>query len=249
MRDHGTQSGPQREPEFIFHTTGVRRPISRHPERLVLNAPRRAPDVLAGEQFPAPPSQERSRRARQSLLDAALALFAEHGYEATTVDEIARRAGVAVGGFYLHFRSKRQALLVLMDRLLQELDARPAMDRDGDATTLIERLRAGFRIRSSYTGAYRAWREAALGDASLAALHAEIETWTSTRIAAAMEASSGAQGIRPHIDVAAFAWVLSVLFWRSIEGPIKDRAAVADTIAASIMHTLFEDRALPDEAP
>jgi AcrR family transcriptional regulator len=205
--------------------------------------------VLAGELFPAPPSQERSRRARESLLVAALARFAENGYEATTVDEITKHAGVAVGGFYLHFRSKRQVLLVLMDRLLQELDTRPVMARQDDVTTLTERLRAGLQIDWSYAGVYRAWREAALGDASLAALHTEIEAWTATRIAAAVRAATAAPGTRRHIDVAAFSWILSVVFWRSIEAPVTDRERVADTIVAFTRHILFEDGALQARDP
>jgi AcrR family transcriptional regulator len=208
-----------------------------------VNDRRRPPDVLAGEQLRAAPSQERSRRARQSLLDAALATFAEHGFEATKVEEIAKRAGVAVGGFYLHFRSKRQVLLVLIDGLVHELEGRPATGRSDDPMTLFEQLRAAMQI-GSYAGAYRAWREAALRDASLARLQAELEDWSSTRIAAVIE-TSAAPGRRATVDVAAFAWILSVLFWRSIEAPVANYRTVSDTIARSIMHTLFEDAVLP----
>ncbi|HEX6779203.1 MAG TPA: helix-turn-helix domain-containing protein, partial [Ktedonobacterales bacterium] len=81
------------------------------------------PDLLAGQQFPPLPKQTRSRQKRDALLQSALALFAEHGYEETTIEEIAHHAGVAVGGFYQHFASKRQILLVLMDLLLQEAAA------------------------------------------------------------------------------------------------------------------------------
>ncbi|MEA2722030.1 MAG: hypothetical protein QOJ39_3894 [Candidatus Eremiobacteraeota bacterium] len=207
------------------------------------------PNVLGGEQFPAPPSQERSRRARELLLAAALSRFAEHGYEATTVDEITKQAGVAVGAFYLHFRSKRQALLVLMDRLLQELDQRSAMARQEARTSFIERLRAALQIDWSYAGAYRAWREAALRDDDLAALHAEIEAWTSTRIAAALRTVTTTPGARPNIDVTAFAWILSVLFWRAIEAPVAERQSVAGTIVAFIEYTLYEDGALQRAPP
>src|SRR5258708_10793939 len=81
--------------------------------------PHARPDLLAGQELPPAPQQERSRRKREALLEKALALFAERGYEQTSIEEIARAAGVAVGGFYQHFTSKRQILLVLMDRLLQ----------------------------------------------------------------------------------------------------------------------------------
>ena len=42
--------------------------------------PRARPDLLAGQQLPPAPQQERSRRKREALQEAALALFAERGY-------------------------------------------------------------------------------------------------------------------------------------------------------------------------
>ncbi len=68
------------------------------------------------------PSQRRSRLKREALLRATLELFERNGYEATAIGAIARRAEIAVGGFYQYFRSKRQLLLVLMNELLQKLE-------------------------------------------------------------------------------------------------------------------------------
>jgi AcrR family transcriptional regulator len=47
---------------------------------------------------------------RSRLLDAAVELFAQQGYDATSVSQVITRAGVAKGGFYHHFPSK-EALL------------------------------------------------------------------------------------------------------------------------------------------
>jgi len=59
--------------------------------------------------------QERSRRTRQELVNAAVALWTERGFEngveATTVEEIARAAGVTKGTFYFHFAHKEDVLL------------------------------------------------------------------------------------------------------------------------------------------
>lgn len=48
--------------------------------------------------------------ASQRLADAALELFAERGYENTTVLDIAKRAGLAKSTFFRHFRDKREVL-------------------------------------------------------------------------------------------------------------------------------------------
>lgn len=48
--------------------------------------------------------------ARERILGAAVDLFAEHGYDGTSVSQVIDRAGVAKGGFYHHFASK-EALL------------------------------------------------------------------------------------------------------------------------------------------
>src|ERR1700678_2853560 len=56
------------------------------------------------------PSTTRWRRRKDAgpaeILDAALAVFAEKGYAATRMDEIAQRAGVTKGTIYLYFESK-----------------------------------------------------------------------------------------------------------------------------------------------
>jgi AcrR family transcriptional regulator len=48
--------------------------------------------------------------ARERLERAALALFAEHGYDATTVAQIADRAGLTKSTFFRHFADKREVL-------------------------------------------------------------------------------------------------------------------------------------------
>jgi AcrR family transcriptional regulator len=51
-------------------------------------------------------STARRRATRQKLYEAAVTLIAEQGFSATTVDEIAERAGVAKGTVYYNFASK-----------------------------------------------------------------------------------------------------------------------------------------------
>ena len=57
----------------------------------------------------AKPRFRRRKEARpQEIIAAALAAFAENGYAATRVDDVARRAGVSKGLLYLYFKTKEE---------------------------------------------------------------------------------------------------------------------------------------------
>jgi len=207
--------------------------------------PRGRPDLLAGQRLPPPARQERSRRKRAALLVAALGLFAERGYEATSIEEMARRAEVAVGGFYQHFASKRQVLLVLMDQLLTEA-ASLAPEGDGTATArprdaIAGLVRQGLRVDWAYAGAYRAWREAAAQDAEVRALYREVEGWTALQLEGIVRALLQAPGARRDVDVPALSWVLGLLFWRLAETPLAAAEAVVASVTDLIYHALFVD--------
>jgi AcrR family transcriptional regulator len=62
--------------------------------------------------------------ARERVLDAAVELFAQQGYDGTSVTQVITRAGVAKGGFYHHFASKEALLYeVYGDLIGRQLDA------------------------------------------------------------------------------------------------------------------------------
>lgn len=64
--------------------------------------------------------------ARIRLADAAFALFDERGYEQTTVDDIAERAGLGRTTFFRHYRSKEEVIFPDHDRLLAAIKDRLA---------------------------------------------------------------------------------------------------------------------------
>ncbi len=72
--------------------------------------------------------------ARQRLERAALALFAERGYDATTVAEIADRAGLTKSTFFRHFADKREVLFGGQD-LLAKLFSDAILAAPPSATT------------------------------------------------------------------------------------------------------------------
>ncbi len=81
----------------------------------------------AQPQPPKPPSNraERTAERREAIIEAALDEFISRGFTATRIDDVARRAGVAKGTIYLHFKDKesmfeeliRTALVPLIGRL------------------------------------------------------------------------------------------------------------------------------------
>ena len=61
---------------------------------------------------------ERRRITRRALLDAAAGLFAERGYHAVSLDQIATRAGLTRGALHYNFAAKQDLLLGLLDERL-----------------------------------------------------------------------------------------------------------------------------------
>ena len=66
-----------------------------------------APSAKASGRKSAPRGRaEKSAARRDAILEAALEEFSARGYEATRIDDVAQRAGVAKGTIYLHFEDK-----------------------------------------------------------------------------------------------------------------------------------------------
>jgi AcrR family transcriptional regulator len=61
------------------------------------------------------------KERREQLLDVGRALFAERGFEATSIEEIASRAGVSKPVVYEHFGGKEGLYAVVVDREMQSL--------------------------------------------------------------------------------------------------------------------------------
>lgn len=66
-----------------------------------------------GEDLPLRAKQK--ERTRAAVLAAARALFAQHGFERTTIRDVAARAGVAVGTVFVHFPDKNVLLAATLD--------------------------------------------------------------------------------------------------------------------------------------
>jgi AcrR family transcriptional regulator len=205
------------------------------------------PRLLEAEDLPPEPRQHRSLAKRERLKAAGLSLFGENGYENTSINDIARRANLAVGGFYQHFRSKRQLLLALMDELLEKLSQlsfRPAAATDVRAV-VHELLARAFSHDLRYLGAYRAWQEAVLSDPDLAQKQADIHKWTTSRVLTVFRSLQQLPGARPGVDLPGLARTMDLLFWsllaQAARMPNAELSRWIESSTHLIYHAMFAD--------
>jgi AcrR family transcriptional regulator len=96
---------------------------------------------------------------RAAILESALAVFADRGYHASSIDDIAREGGVSKALIYEHFDSKQKLYEELLEQHAGELFERlgTAMDEAGD--TAAARLASGLDAFYRFVEEHRvAWR-------------------------------------------------------------------------------------------
>ena len=64
-----------------------------------------------------------NRSARDKILAAAVQLFAEYGYHASSMRDIARMAGIQAASIYYHYPSKQALLVEIMEAHMRQLNA------------------------------------------------------------------------------------------------------------------------------
>jgi AcrR family transcriptional regulator len=149
----------------------------------------------------------RGTRTRQRVLEAAEAVFAEHGYHDASVVKITEAAGVGQGTFYLYFASKQD----VFDELVRDLNrrVRHAMKEasaQGKTRLEAERLgfRAYFRFTAEHPALYRIIRQAEFVSPKMLRYH--YDRLSSGYVEALREASD--RGHIADLDPEVAAWAL-----------------------------------------
>lgn len=95
----------------------------------------------------------KAQRTRERIRESALALFAEKGYEATTMRDVAARAGASLGLAYRYYASKEEFALELYLRLAEESQewARENLPEG----TIAERFERAMLAKLDQVGSYR----------------------------------------------------------------------------------------------
>jgi TetR/AcrR family transcriptional regulator, cholesterol catabolism regulator len=188
------------------------------------------------------PRRERARQAkRRRIALAAAELFHEHGFDATTTEQIAERADVAKGTLFLYAKTKARLLLLVYEAEIEDAvaDALRAIQPDapivdtlvalfGRFFQLYERdisLARRFVQELVLTAPDRDGQVISTTTAFLARLAALIRGWQSAgRVAADVDASLAAQTTFALYYAALLAW---------LSGQIPSAAARDDLLARS----------------
>jgi AcrR family transcriptional regulator len=143
---------------------------------------------------------------RQTILTAARALFAEHGYAATPVRLLAKRAGVSPQTIYSTYGSKAGVLAGLPDLLDQEAGVTDLFDSRHDTADPAELLRLlariSRRIREHCGDIMGILRSGAAVDADIAATMAEGFRRQRLGVEAVLEQALGDRATARTADVA-----------------------------------------------
>ena len=161
--------------------------------------------------------------SRETLAEAACELFLEQGFEATSVADITRRAGVSRSSFFNYFASKSDVLWAGLDERLDALDARLASDAEVDAASAVRV--AVMQVASDFAPDSLAL---AVVNSTAMGLDAELEREASirrARIARSVASRLSRGGAdRLHAEVAGAAWGGAVL--AAVEAWAHDGAGV-----------------------
>jgi AcrR family transcriptional regulator len=106
----------------------------------VTSGPRDLPEAPVSNDRPKKPSKRMTAaERREQLIDIARGLFAERGFDGTSIEEIAARAGVSKPVVYEHFGGKEGLYAVVVDREVRRLlEMMQAALTAGNPRTLLE---------------------------------------------------------------------------------------------------------------
>jgi TetR/AcrR family transcriptional regulator, cholesterol catabolism regulator len=92
-------------------------------------------------------SQEALQKKKEMIFEAALSCFNEAGYDKTSIDSIAQKAGISKGGLYHYISSKKELFLELFDykvnRYFEQMKAYTSKDQPPEEQLRILVAKAG----------------------------------------------------------------------------------------------------------
>lgn len=168
----------------------------------------------AGSERSAPSGDQRIQRSRQAVLAAALALLEASGVGGFSVDEVARRSGVAKTTIYRHWPTREQLVLDACARLGAEQETPDTGTLAGDLRSYLTAL-AGLLQRANWSAVLPSIVDAAERDSEFATVHAGIQRGHAAPVRQIVERAVARHELPADTDPAVVAAaVLGPLFYR-----------------------------------
>jgi TetR/AcrR family transcriptional repressor of mexJK operon len=203
--------------------------------------------------IPANPKQARSKKTKEKIVQAAIQLFQQRGYEKTTSNDIASEAGVSVGSFYVYFTDKRQLLLTIFDRLADDLyknifdGLKPEHLFDSNLRRRIKQAVANTIIdKQKHSGLHRVVSELLLKDADFAARHKAVMARSMAKLQELISLADKA-GLTWNIDVEAAAFIVQRVVFDVSQDYVTgccefDKERAIDALADMIHRFVFKPK-------
>jgi AcrR family transcriptional regulator len=204
--------------------------------------------------YHSPRRQQQAAATRQAILEAAQRLFERRGYPATTMEQVAAEAGVALKTVYLAFATKSGLLRALWDLRLKGDQAEAAVAERPWYREVVEepdperQLRGNARnarlVKERIAGVLKILRSAAPVDPDAEALWRLIQTDFYDNQRVIVESLQARQALRPGLDVAGASDILWTLnhpdVWLLLVGergwtPERWERWFADTACAQLL--------------
>ncbi len=213
-------------------------------------APRRSKQWKPADGRSAPASS-RSKRTREHVLQAAIAVFGRKGFNAATMLDIAKEAGVASGTAYQYFADKADVFRYLLQDLEDQLHHETRMPADGDGRLVVrEAVLRYMEVYREHAALFRTWWEVLEPHTEFTDAWIALHRKSQGELTAVIEDGQRRGIVDADVDAAITADLIVSLFERPAylriafgwDENLSDHE-MADVMAALLDHGLFESAA------
>ena len=187
------------------------------------------------------------RQRRQRIIESALTLAAEGGYEAVQMREVAARANVALGTLYRYFSSKEHLLVACMfdtvAAMRQRFGVRPPAGEDA-AARVIDTLRRATRAMQRQPNVFSAMLKSLISSGATVSADMEpIGDMMTEIVVGAIGEPAPANG-REVAEVIQQVWLASLIWWVAGLAPARE---VEEKVNRAVVLLLPPTPTLPHE--